>query len=172
MRECEERVIAVMLFEELIPKSGCFQITEKHLKDYIEVYGNIFGKQSKLDGTKTKSNYRFARKLAGLTFLKINFERGAKFTDIQSGTVYIIENPAYPLHYKIGMTLDIKNRLAQYQTYDPFRQFKIIKYDFVLNRRHAETRLLSHPDMFSEQGEWVKRDNAIKLFEQIIFIPQ
>ena len=169
MRECEQRVIDVMLFELLIPAYGLFQITEKHLKDYIDVYGNIFGKEK---GTKTKSNYRYARKLAGLTLLKINFERGAKFTDMEAGSVYVIENPAFPYHYKIGMTLDIKERLSQYQTYDPFRQFKIVKYDFVLNRRHAETKLLSHPDMFSEQGEWVKRENAVKLFEQIIFIPQ
>lgn len=169
MRDCEQRVVDVMLFEDIIPSSGIFQITEKQLQSYIDIYGNIFGKAQ---GVKTKSNYRYARKLAGLTLLKVNFHRGAKFNDIQAGCVYIIENPAFLEHYKIGMTLDVIDRLSQYQTYDPLKRFRITKYDFVMNRHHAETRLLSHPDMFTEQGEWVKRENAINLFEKLIFIPQ
>ncbi len=164
----ELRVLDVLYFEAIVPKDGLFQITEKHLKEFVSLYGNIFS-PTKSVNTKSKSNYRYARKLAGLTLLKLNFSRGAKFKDMLSGLVYIIENNVFPEHYKIGMTIDIQDRLASYQTYDPYKGFKIIKYEFVLDRKHSETKLLNHPDIFIESGEWVSRNNAVALFEQIVY---
>lgn len=70
------------------------------------------------------------------------------------------------------MTINIKQRLEIYQTYDPFRQFKIHKYDFVLNRFLVEKEFLSHPNIFNEQGEWIKSENADYIFKNIVsFIP-
>ena len=39
--------------------------------------------------------------------------------------VYVISNPAYPNLYKIGTTSDLKKRLGQYQTSDPYRGYKV-----------------------------------------------
>lgn len=76
----------------------------------------------------------------------------------------MISNKSFPEHVKIGMTLDVIERLEQYQTYDPYRQFKIEKYNFVLNRRFKEKQILNHPDLFKEQGEWIKKENSEKIF--------
>jgi|694.fasta_scaffold01889_39 hypothetical protein len=163
----EQIVIGQMMYSGIIPYSGIFQINEYHLQSYITHYGNIAGKTNK--GTHKNSNTRYARRLAGLNLLKLNFQRDAKFHDMKSGMIYLIENIVYPDHYKIGMTIDLPSRLNSYQTYDPLRRFKVLKYEFVLDRITAEKKILHHPEIFKETGEWIKRDNAIEMFEKIIF---
>lgn len=158
-------MISVLENAQVIPKDAVFDITEYQLNKYIELYHNTFNKCQ--GGIKSTTNARYARKLAGLTLLKINKHRGASISDLKAGIVYLISNPAFIEHFKVGMTLDVQDRLSQYQTYDPYRQFKIEKYEFVLNRRHIEEILLAHPDMFNETGEWVRRENAIKIFSKV-----
>jgi hypothetical protein len=87
---------------------------------------------------------------------------------MHAGLVYLIENPAFPEHYKVGMTINLKQRLSQYQTYDPYRKFKVFKYDFVLDKRSKEKELLNHPNIYNELGEWIKKTNAEELFGKII----
>ena len=170
IKEFEERVVNILLYDEVIPKEEIFQIEEIHLEKYIETYHDLFGKKNK--GVKTNSNFKFARKLAGLTLLKVNYARKAKFKDMKSGLVYMIENPAFPEHYKIGMTIDLNSRIDSYQTYDPYRKYKVTKYDFVLNRSKIEKLILLNPNIINENGEWIKKENAIKIFEKICFIPR
>ena len=173
IKEFERKVLISLISDGIIPNTGIFQITEVMLAAYINKYGELFSKKNK--GLTRNSEIRFARRLAGLTLLKLNFERKANFNDIYAGLVYMIENPSYPLHYKLGMTIELNARLNTYQTYDPYRRFSIVKYDFVLNRSHIETRLLHHPDIVNEQGEWVLKENAIEIFERICYhsgIPQ
>lgn len=167
IKDFERIVIDAMIKDGIIPVIGLFQITECILDEYMITYGNMFDNKGK--GLRKNSEIRFARRLAGLTLLKLNFERKVNFNDIQAGLVYIISNPSYPDHYKIGMTIELVSRLNTYQTYDPYRKFEVVKYDFVLNRSHIEKQLLEHPDITKEQGEWVLKDNAIKIFERICF---
>lgn len=167
LRDFEQIVIGNMISENIIPSMDIFQITEFHLQTYISLYGKLFGKQN--GGIKSKTNSRYARKLAGLTLLKLNFSRDAKFNDMKSGLVYIIENEVYPEHYKMGMTIELNSRLSSYQTYDPLQRFKIVKYDFVLDRVLTEKKLLNHPEVFRETGEWVKKGKALEIFEKICF---
>jgi len=165
MENFEKRVIDVLIFENKLPETGIFEITENHIKSYIELYGNMFGKDK---SRKLKNDeYRFARKLAGRTLIKLNIERGAKFNNIKAGMVYMIENPAFPYHYKIGMTLDVVKRLSQYQVYDPFKRFKVVKYNFVMDRSSIEKTILNHPCILKEDGEWIAKKNAIELFSKI-----
>ena len=166
MKDFEQRVINVMIYQGMLPTNGVFDITEEHLKSYIEVYGSIFGTQS--GGTRTKQNLKYARKLAGRTLIRLLSERGARFNQIRAGMVYMISNPAFPDHLKIGMTLDVIARLAQYQTYDPMRQFKLERYNFVLDRRHNERLILTHPDIINESGEWVEKTTADTIFLRLV----
>lgn len=165
MKDFEKRVTDVMIFAKIIPESGLFQIEEKHLSEYIKIYGEIFATKDK--GLKRNQEVKFARKLAGRTLIRLLHEREFDFSDVRAGMVYMISNPVYPEHFKIGMTMDVVDRLASYQTYDPFKRFKLEKYNFVLDRRGKEKQLLNHPDIFKEDGEWVKRKNAEELFLKI-----
>ena len=165
MTEKEKQVIASLISSLIIPANGVFQITEYHLTQYIAIYHKLFGSTEK--ATNSNSNTKFARRLAGRTLLSLNFDRGAKYNEMKAGIVYLIENIAYPLHYKVGLTINLYRRLAQYQTYDPYRSFKIVKYDFVLDRSLKEKEILSYPSIFIEEGEWVLRDNAVSVFDKI-----
>lgn len=167
LEEKEQLVLIQMVLDDVIPYNGIFQITEGHLVKYMDYYSKLFGKGT--TGLKKKSNSRYARRLAGLTLLKTNFNRNVKFNQLKSGLVYMISNPHYPDHYKLGMTIELKTRLESYQTYDPYRSFEIVKYDFVLDRILTEKKLLKHPDIYKEQGEWIKKNNAIEIFESICF---
>lgn len=164
--EKEQLVLLEMIKHRIIPSEGLFEITEQHLRAYLSTYHRLFGSTNK--STTNKTNTKFARRLAGRTILNVLFNRGAKFTDVDSGLIYLIENPSYPLHYKIGVTIQLNKRLAQYQTYDPYRAFSVAKYDFTIDRYAKEKELLKYPDIYNEQGEWVLRDNAKEVFEKLI----
>ena len=167
LEDKEQIILIQMVLDDVIPYNGIFQITEFQLTKYMEYYSEIFGKKG--TGLKTKSNARFARRMAGLTLLKTNFNRKVKFNQLKAGLVYMIGNPQFPDHYKLGMTIELNSRLDSYQTYDPYRRFEIIKYDFVIDRALTEKKLLNHPNILKEQGEWVKKENAKEIFESICF---
>jgi hypothetical protein len=163
--EQEQRILDVLMHEQKIPK-GHFIIDEDHLISFMHAYVNILNKSKH---TLDSSNYRYARKLAALTLMKHLNKLGSNASVQPSGFVYIIENPSFPDHYKIGMTVDMETRLKSYQTYDPYRKFSIVKYEFVLNRRHIEEQILNSFSISLENGEWVKKnpDNGNAKVEDI-----
>lgn len=83
---------------------------------------------------------------------------------IKEGFVYAIINPNFPGYVKIGSAIDVIDRLNQYQTYSPLRNYELVRYAFVPDRVHYE-RLLHKK--FSVDGEWASSsieevDKAIK----------
>ena len=150
--------------ENKIPSSGYFEITEDLIKDYFFAYAIVNGK---VEGTNSKSNTKFARRLAGINLLKENISRGAKPTDIKAGHIYLISNPAFPLHYKVGVSSDAHKRLASYQTYSPYRDFILEKYDFVIDKFKVEKLILNHPLLNKANGEWVLKENAKLVFDDL-----
>lgn len=163
--ERRNKIEKLLILEEKISETGMFQITEDHIQSYIIAYNDLNGKKGK--GLK-KREYDLARKIAGINLLKINFNRGAKYNDMKAGIVYVIENPVFPDHYKIGMTIDLVVRLNQYQTYDPYRRYSVVKYQFVEDRRRVEECLLYHPDILKEEGEWIKKEKALDVFARLV----
>lgn len=157
-------VISRLVSEGNIPITGAFEVTENLIKDYFVMYGIV---NKKVTGTGTNSNTKFARRLAGLNLLKENLARGVKASEILAGHIYLISNKAFPLHYKIGVSYDCAKRLAQYQTYSPYRDFILEKYDFVIDKFKTEKMLLVHPLIIKENGEWVVRENAKTVFDDL-----
>lgn len=153
----------VLYLEEydFIPKEGLFPITEDLLQIYVKTYA-MFGKGN------GKFTYSYARKLAGLTLIKINKERGGTYKTIPEGLVYIITNPAWADFVKIGMTIDLDDRIKSYQTYSPLKDFKVEKYNFVLNRRREEKELLKLVPNY--ESEWVSIKYKDRLYEFIDLI--
>lgn len=159
MQDKINNILTMLINQNKLVKEGLFDITEQHLIDYIETYDELYGNNgSKL---KTASSLRYARKLAGLTFLKLKLERGATTATCKEGLVYLLTNPAWPEHLKVGMTTDLDKRVAVYQTYDPFRQYKVKHYEFVFDRRLAEKQILIHHKLNIEKGEWLKEVDAM-----------
>jgi hypothetical protein len=55
--------------------------------------------------------------------------------------VYIITNPAWPSHCKIGKALVMKDRVKVYQTGSPFRDYRVVAHAFFADRKAAEAEL-------------------------------
>jgi hypothetical protein len=159
----EQRILDVLVFEGKLP-SRPFEISEDHLLSYMHAYVNVLNKKS---FNLANKNYRYTRKLAALTVMKYLSSIGGNIISQPSGFVYVIMNPSFPEHYKIGMTVDLDARLTTYQTYDPYRNFSVLKYEFVLNRKHTEEKILNSFDISLENGEWVKRDKVERVFKNI-----
>lgn len=77
------------------------------------------------------------------------------FEKIKEGQVYIIVNPAFPSWCKIGMAVDAEDRLKQFQTSSPYRDYKLIATYDTSDRRKAEK--FAH-DLLAKsherRGEW------------------
>jgi hypothetical protein len=169
MNDKELDVLASLYKLSIVPKEGIFQVTENMLQEYMQFYHMLYGKTNSATGTK--SNTKFARRLAGRTLVQLNALRGASYRSIRSGLIYLIENPAFPEHYKIGITVDIESRLSQYQTYDPYRSYKVAKYDFVLDKSVAEKEVLSNKTKEDGLGEWLLKPKGLGLFNSVVSIP-
>ena len=59
----------------------------------------------------------------------------------KQGQVYILYSPAYPSWVKIGMAVDAEDRLKQFQTGSPYRDYILIKAYDTDDRRKAESEV-------------------------------
>jgi hypothetical protein len=91
-----------------------------------------------------------------------NFEAAAfsslsKYESSVEGQVYVIVNPNFPEWVKVGMAIDAEDRLNNYQTSSPFRDY-VLNYKWnVSDRRAAESE--SHTELhklYERRSEWFK----------------
>lgn len=160
MKDNIKRVIDVLRYEKMIPRESNFDITENIINEYVKCYHNLHGKKN------GKYDFKYARKLAGINLLKLKISEGETYKSCKEGILYFIENPAFPEHYKVGMTVDLPSRLKSYQVYDPHQLFSVHTYDFVLDRRSAEKKILNCFSVNVENGEWIKKVDAIPLIKE------
>lgn len=158
-------IFAQLIEESLLHSNGTFEVTDVLKQRYIEIYSTIKG-NGDIGAT---SNQRYALKLAGLSLLKLNKTRlstNSNYVKTVSGIVYLISNPAFPGYLKVGITSNLLKRLASYQTYDPFRSYKVEHYKIVENAREYEKWLLKHNNINLAKGEWVEDINVRQLFNE------
>jgi predicted GIY-YIG superfamily endonuclease len=91
-----------------------------------------------------------------------NFEDAAfdslkNYAKSKEGQVYIISNPNFKGWVKVGMAVDANDRLNNYQTSSPFRDYKL-DYTFdTEDRRASEAAAHTALDArFPRNGEWFK----------------
>ena len=78
-----------------------------------------------------------------------NYERSSE------GEVYIIYNPSFPSWIKVGMAVDSEDRLKQYQTGSPYRNYRVHKAYAVNDRRKSEAEAHALLEESHERrGEW------------------
>ena len=72
-------------------------------------------------------------------FEEAAFSSLENFKDSLQGEVYVITNPAWPEWVKVGMAVESEDRLKNYQTSSPFRDYTIVYTYEVDDRRAAES---------------------------------
>ena len=85
------------------------------------------------------------------------FSSLAKYESSVEGQVYVIVNPNFPEWVKVGMAIDSEDRLNNYQTSSPFRDY-VLNYKWnVSDRRAAESE--AHTELqklYERRSEWFK----------------
>ena len=105
------------------------------------------------------------------TFNDAAFEGTYKLSNIKEGYVYAITNKAWPGWVKIGMAVDVEERLNSFQTSSPHRDFILEHYVASSDRRKSEkeahTRAL--PLATDSKGEWFKLsiEQAITILDNL-----
>jgi len=72
-------------------------------------------------------------------FEEAAFSSLENFKDNPQGEVYVITNPAWPEWVKVGMAVDSEDRIKNYQTSSPFRDYNLVYSYEVDDRRAAES---------------------------------
>lgn len=88
-------------------------------------------------------------------FEEAAFSALQNYKSSKQGEVYIITNPAFEGWVKVGMAVDAADRLKNYQTSSPFRDYELQYFCKVNDRRASESQ--SHQLLatkFNQQGEW------------------
>lgn len=83
------------------------------------------------------------------------FESLDNYKTAKQGQVYILYSPAYPSWIKVGMAVDAEDRLKQFQTGSPYRDYVLVKAYDTDDRRKAESevhRLLE--TTHARKNEW------------------
>ena len=83
------------------------------------------------------------------------------YETIKEGEVYILHNPSFPGWIKVGMALSAQDRLKQFQTSSPYRDYEIIKSYKVEDRRLAEIQAHKALDSKNRRGEWFYMSHAV-----------
>lgn len=169
----DTKIIEHLIDKNVLPKEGTFEVKMYMIDAFYEAYREIYPPKN---NTMKNNNIRYAKKLAGLSLMKLNMARSSNFecgerlkvTKPRCGIIYLISNPVFPGMYKIGITRDLDKRLSTYQTADPYRRYKIEHYKFVEDIRFEEKKLLSELKTNIAKGEWVNTEKVKDLF----IIPQ
>ena len=94
----------------------------------------------------------------------------AAFSSLQNyetskqGQVYVIINPSFPRWCKVGMAVDANDRLKQYQTASPFRNYQLMAVYDTNDRRQSEVEAHAELDKhFEKRGEWFACDFSLAI---------
>ena len=105
------------------------------------------------------------------TFNDAAFEGTYKLSAVKEGYVYVISNKAWPGWVKIGMAVDVDERLNSFQTSSPHRDFilehSVASSDRRKSEKEAHTRAL--PLAVDSKGEWFKLsvEQAITILDNL-----
>ncbi|ARQ96224.1 hypothetical protein [Salmonella phage Stp1] len=123
------------------------QYARKQLADFVRTMKSV-GRNITV-GSKRYNEQK--RKILQRVFRDINLLSVVDSIPIDLGYIYVISNPNFPGMYKIGSAKDAETRLLQYQTYSPYRDYKLELY---LLCKDFRTKELNFHKKYSTEGEW------------------
>jgi hypothetical protein len=115
------------------------------------------------DMRRIENKIRKGEKLPSKMLAKL-YDKQTKdvYNQVKEGSVYVMENPVWPEWVKVGMAVDAEDRLKNYQTSSPFRDYSLLYVYEVNDRRAGEAaahaRLAKECDNINE---WFRLPSAI-----------
>jgi len=142
-----------------------------YYKDNPETVKKRDAKRMYVNGKEVSKKHPLHKPGRYKTFNDAAFEGTYKISSIQEGYVYVITNKAWPGWIKIGMALDPEERLNNYQTSSPHRDYSLEHYvasnDRRMSEKESHTKAL--PLSTDSKGEWFKLsvEQAITILDNL-----
>ena len=137
------------------PEDGTSIHTGNHIRERASTRRRKDNKRMKVDGKYVSTSHPLHKPGNYKGFTDAAFSSLENYEKSLEGEVYIIYNPSFPSWIKVGMAVDSQDRLKQYQTGSPYRDYIVYTSYSVPDRRTAEAeahRLLS--EKHERKGEW------------------
>ena len=138
------------------PKNGTSISSGNHTRERAETLRKRFNKVMRVDGKYIPRSHPLHKPGHYKGFTDAAFSSLDNYEKSTDGEVYIIHNPSFPGWVKVGMAVDAQDRLKQYQTSSPYRDYEVVKSYKVSNRRESEAK--AHEALTIEgrgrKGEW------------------
>lgn len=100
-------------------------------------------------------------------FSDVAFSALEGYSKSKTGYIYVMHNPAFPGWVKVGMAVDAEDRIKQFQTGSPYRDYELVKSYKVSDRREAESK--AHAALTVEgrgrKGEWFYMGSNVAVAE-------
>ena len=137
------------------PENGTSILTGNHVRERVDVKDKRNNTRMWVDGKYIPKSHPLHKAGRYKGFTEAAFSSLENYETAKEGQVYIIVNPAFPSWCKIGMAVDAEDRLKQYQTSSPYRDYKLIATYDTSDRRKAEK--FAHELLekrHERRGEW------------------
>ena len=126
----------------LVPQENWYtSMIKKHWYVCISCKNNIKKKEMYVNGKYISKKHPLYKPGYYKSFGDAAFESLSNYNTVKEGQVYILYSPAYPSWVKIGMAVDAEDRLKQFQTGSPYRDYILVKAYDTKDRRRAESEI-------------------------------
>jgi hypothetical protein len=129
----------------------------KYYKDKPEAVKARDAKRMWVNGKEVKKSHPLYKAGRYKGFEEAAFSSLENYKESAEGEVYVITNKAWDGWVKVGMAVDAEDRLKNYQTSSPFRDY-VLYYSYKTDdRRKAESKAHSKLEqLFERNNEWFK----------------
>ena len=131
----------------------------KYYKDNKSAVQARDAKRMWVNGKEVKKTHPLYKAGRYKGFEEAAFSSLANYDTSPEGQVYIITNPAWDGWVKVGMAVDAKDRLNNYQTSSPYRDYNLVYTIDTPDRRWTERKMhdiLNGMITLEKQNEWFK----------------
>ena len=144
-----------------------------YYKDNPEAVKARDAKRMWVNGKEVKKTHPLYKAGRYKGFEEAAFSSLENYKESAEGQVYIITNPAWEGWIKVGMAVDAKDRLNNYQTSSPYRDYALVYTIDTPDRRYTERMMhdiLNGMMTLEKQNEWFKIEPewVIKHLEEIV----
>jgi len=142
----------------------------KYYKDNKSAVQARDAKRMWVNGVEVKKTHPLYKAGRYKGFEDAAFSSLENYKDNPQGQVYIIANPAWEGWVKVGMAVDSEDRLKNYQTSSPERDYELFDYEEFDDRRVAESMVHDYlRKRFKHKNEWFEcsAESAMKAIDAI-----
>jgi hypothetical protein len=142
----------------------------KYYKDNKSAVQARDAKRMWVNGVEVKKTHPLYKAGRYKGFEDAAFSSLENYKDNPQGQVYIITNPAWEGWAKVGMAVDSEDRLKNYQTSSPERDYELFDYEDFDDRRVAESMVHDYlRKRFKHKNEWFEcsAESAMRAIDAI-----